>query len=120
MTEKSPPRTDRGSSPQCPAAATADADVNNSTIFKVKNFTSETNDDDNNNNAATALLNILIDENKSTQKSIAFLNRNIHESLVLLKDKKTKDRERSGRTILIQLQRWLKNMVYMILNQKNC
>ena len=76
-----------------PAAATETLNGDkNSTDFKVKNFTLETND----NNAATAvLLNILIDENKSTQKSIPLLNRNIHELLVfLLKDKKTKDRER--------------------------
>ena len=67
----------------------ADED-NNYKTFKVKNFTSETND----KNVATAVLNILIDENKSTQKSIALLNRNIHELLVLLKDKNTQDRER--------------------------
>ncbi len=72
----------------------ADEDVNNSTNFKVKNFTSVVETNDNNNAATATVLNILIDENKSTQKSIALLNRNIHELLVLLKDKKTKDRER--------------------------
>lgn len=93
MTEK--PRR-LGRSPNLSASSTAAAtayEVKDSTNFKVKNFLEETNDND--NNAATALLNILIDENKSTQKSIALLNRNIHELLVfLLKDKKAKDRER--------------------------
>jgi hypothetical protein len=44
MTEKSPPRTDRVSGPQCPAAATTTQDeVKDSTTFKVKKFTKETN-----------------------------------------------------------------------------
>ena len=91
MTEK-PGKSSRFANHSSPTQAETETqnEVNNSTYSKVKNFTSETND-----NATTALLNILIDENKSTQKSIALLNRNIHELLVfLLKDKKAKDRER--------------------------
>ena len=79
------------SSPQAETEIMQDeADVNNSTYSKVKNFTSgETNDN------IAAVLNILIDESKSTQKSIALVNRKICElSIFLLKDKKTQVRER--------------------------
>ena len=71
------------------AAKTLDGDKI-STYSKVKNFTSgETNDN------IAAVLNILIDESKSAQKSIALVNRKICElSVFLLKDKKAQDRER--------------------------
>ena len=59
--------------------------------FKFKNFTSIVELNDNN---TSAILNILIDENKSTQKSIALLNKNLRELIVLLKDKENRDRER--------------------------
>ena len=59
--------------------------------FKFKNFTSIVEANDNN---TSAILNILIDENKSTQKSIALLNKNVRELIVLLKDKENRDRER--------------------------
>ena len=59
--------------------------------FKFKNFTSIVEADDNN---TSAILNILIDENKSTQKSIALLNKNVRELIVLFKDKENRDRER--------------------------
>ena len=74
-----------------PAATEIQDSDKHSTYSKVKNFTSgETND-----NIAAVLLNILIDESKSTQKSIALLNRKICElSVFLLKDKKAQDSER--------------------------
>ena len=72
MTEKSPPRTDRVSGPQCPAAATTTQDeVKDSTNFNVKNFTSETNNND----------DITREELKSVQKSIALLKQDIRKIL---------------------------------------
>ena len=59
--------------------------------LKFKNFTSIVEANDNN---TSAILNILIDENKSTQKSIALLNKNVRELIVLFKDKENRDRER--------------------------
>ena len=71
-----------------PATTIHDKD---STNFKVKNFTSIVETKDNN---TSVILNILIDENKSTQKSIALLNKNVRELIVLFKDKENRDRER--------------------------
>ena len=100
MTAEKPGRVNRSPDPSPHSQAATMMDTQNDdkiyTNFNVKNFTSAAEETNDNNAAATAaaVLNILIDENKSIQKSIALLHRNIHELLVLLKDKKTKDRER--------------------------
>ncbi len=57
------------------------------TYSKVKNFTSKTNA------AADCIINEIEKEGQITRRSIALLNRNIHELIILLKDKKNKDRE---------------------------
>ena len=64
-----------------------EADDKISTYSKVKNFTSETNA------AADCIINEIEKEGQITRRSIALLNRNIHELIILLKDKKTIDRE---------------------------
>ena len=71
-----------------PAATMQDeADDKISTSSKVKNFTSETNV------SADYIINEIEKEGQITRRSIALLNRNIHELIILLKDKKTIDRE---------------------------
>jgi hypothetical protein len=75
-----------------PAATMQDESAVNdkiSTYSNVKNFTSETNNDAD----ADCIINEIEKEGQITRRSIALLNRNIHELIILLKDKKTIDRE---------------------------
>ena len=85
MTEK-PGRLARFPNRSGPTQATT-ANDNNSTNFNVKNFTS----------AKTYNINCIINEiekeGQITRRSIALLNKNLHELIILLKDKKNKDRE---------------------------
>ena len=86
MTEK-PGRLARFPNRSGPTQATTTADDNNSANFNVKNFTS----------AKTYNIDYIINEiekeGQITRRSIALLNKNIHELIILLKDKKNKDRE---------------------------
>ena len=59
--------------------------ANNNLKDQLKKFTSETNTD--------CIINEIEKEGQITRRSIALLNKNIHELIILLKDKKTKDRE---------------------------
>ena len=85
MTEK-PGRLARSPNRSGPTQATTTND-NNSTHFNVKNFTSaKTYNID-------CIINEIEKEGQITRRSIALLNKNIHELIILLKDKKNKDRE---------------------------
>jgi hypothetical protein len=76
-----------------PAAAdvTQDADDNNSIKFKVKNFTSETND---NAVTTTTILNAILEDGVATRKAMMFLNRNVQALVDLLKDNNVREMER--------------------------
>jgi hypothetical protein len=85
MTEK-PGRLARFPYRSGPTQATT-TDDNNSINFNVKNFTSARTYN------IDCIINEIEKEGQITRRSIALLNKNIHELIILLKDKKNKDRE---------------------------
>ena len=64
---------------------------NNDLPNQLKNFLEE---ESNNNTVGDSITRLIEHESNATRRSIALLNKNISELLVLLKDKKAKDRER--------------------------
>jgi hypothetical protein len=64
---------------------------NNNLPNQLKNFLKEKS---NNNTVGDSITRLIERESNATRRSRALLNKNISELLVLLKDKKAKDRER--------------------------
>lgn len=65
--------------------------ANNNLPNQLKNFLEE---ESNNNTVGDSITRLIERESNATRRSITLLNKNISELLVLLKDKKAKDRER--------------------------
>ena len=68
-------------------------DSNNDLPNQLKNFLEE-EETNNDNTVGDSITRLIERESNTTRRSIALLNKNISELLVLLKDKKAKDRER--------------------------
>ena len=66
---------------------------NNDLPNQLKNFLEE-EETNNDNTVGDSITRLIERESNTTRRSIALLNKNISELLVLLKDKKAKDRER--------------------------